>query len=316
MLSCCYLAPMEGVTGYVYRNTHHEFFGNLDKYFMPFLVPNQHRILSARERNDILPEHNQGMTVIPQIMTNSADGFLWAARELEKLGYEEINLNLGCPSGTVVSKGRGSGFLAYPGELNRFLEDVFSGTDMRISIKTRIGKNSPEEFPELMKIFNQYPLEELIIHPRIQTDYYKNAPNLQVFSEGLSQSRNPVVYNGNIFTTEEYRSFHESFPQVDTVMLGRGLIANPGLADEIRGEKPVELSRLKEFHDTLYRRYQETIPGGRNVLFKMKELWFYMSALFPDSEKYMKKIKKAEKTVDYEAAVSLLFRTWVSRKNT
>lgn len=303
-----YFAPMEGVAGYIYRNAHHKLFGTMDKYFTPFIVPNQNKTLSSRELNDILPEHNQGMNVIPQILTNHAEGFLWTANKLKALGYQEINLNLGCPSGTVVSKKRGAGFLAYREELARFLGTVFAGTDRDISIKTRIGKESPDEFYELIQIFNKYPLKELIIHPRIQTDFYKNKPNLQVFGDAVKLSSSPVCYNGDLFTAGAYQEFSAAFPQIKAVMLGRGLIANPGLADRIRTQTAFHKQKLREFHDLVYIQYQETIPGGRNALFKMKELWCYMICLFPDSEKYAKKIKKAERLGDYEAAVADLFR--------
>ena len=175
-----YFAPMEGITGYIYRNAHHTLFPGIDKYFSPFLVPNQNHRFSYREMQDIMPEHNNQIQLVPQILTNQADAFIWTALELKQLGYEEVNLNLGCPSGTVVSKNKGSGFLALRDELDLFLDQVCSELQMKISIKTRIGKDSPDEFDELLRIFNKYPLEELIIHPRIQKDYYKNTPNTDV----------------------------------------------------------------------------------------------------------------------------------------
>lgn len=141
--------------------------------------------------NDILPENNEGMRLVPQILTNDAKGFLQTVEKLEDYGYEEVNLNLGCPSKTVVSKNRRSGFLAMPDELDRFLDEIYRGTQVRISIKTRIGKHSPDEFERLLKIYNQYPVEELIIHPRLQQDFYKNTPNLEVFAEAVRESRNP-----------------------------------------------------------------------------------------------------------------------------
>lgn len=303
-----YFAPMEGITGYVYRSVHHRFFPGVDKYFTPFLSPGPKKLMTPREKNDILPEHNEGIFLVPQILTNQADCFIKCGKELEQYGYKEVNLNLGCPSGTVAAKKKGSGFLEFPEELDRFLDQIFSGLSMEISIKTRIGKEDKEEFDTLLRIYNQYPAKELIIHPRLQTDYYKNTPDLETFGKAFAHSRNPVCYNGDLFTENLWIKFCEKFPDVDTFMLGRGLIRNPALADRIRERKGLEKSRLKEFHDVLCQEYAGVLSGDRNVLFKMKELWFYMGSLFPENQKYMKKIKKAQKLSDYQDAVNSLFR--------
>ena len=166
-----YFAPMEGITGYIYRNAHHRFFPGTDKYFTPFLSPNQNRALNPKEVRDVLPENNEGIYIVPQILTNQADFFLRAAKELKECyGYEEVNLNLGCPSGTVVSKGKGAGFLADPGGLDAFFDQVYAKADVKVSVKTRIGLSSPEEFYGILDIFNRYPLHELIIHPRVRSE--------------------------------------------------------------------------------------------------------------------------------------------------
>ncbi len=254
------------------------------------------------------PQNNEGLCLIPQLLTNNAEDFIHTSKKIMQLGYDEINLNLGCPSGTVVSKNRGSGFLAKRRELDIFLEEVFAQQAMKISIKTRIGKDHPEEFYELMQIFNKYPLEELIIHPRVQKDYYKNSPNLAIFREALAVSKNPVCYNGDIFTVKDYRDFRAAFPGVETMMLGRGLLTNPGLLSEISSGIKLDKKLLKEFHDKIYEDYKRVLFGDRNVLFKMKEIWFYMIHVFSDNAKYAKKIKKAERLHDYDEAVSSLFR--------
>ncbi len=229
-----YMAPLEGITGHVFRRTLCECFGSIDRYFIPFIKPNQHGHLSSRERQDVLPGNNPGMYAIPQILTNSVEDFARTARKLRQYGYQEINLNLGCPSGTVVSKKRGSGFLAFPEELDRFLDGVFEQTDAEVSIKTRIGKDSPEEFGRLLEIYNQYPVKELIIHPRVQKDMYRNHPNWEVFGEACKNSRHPVCYNGDLFCAEAYQKAKEAFPEVDRWMFGRGLLMNPGLCRQIR----------------------------------------------------------------------------------
>ena len=304
-----YLAPLEGLTGYIFRNALAKYFTPLDKYFTPFIAANQKGKLSSRELNDILPEHNPSIKVVPQILTNKAEDFILTTKHLQDYGYDEVNLNLGCPSGTVVSKNRGAGFLAVPDALEQFLEEIFKESSTKISIKTRIGKDSSEEFENLMRIFNEYPLEELIIHPRIQKDYYKYAPRLEVFEEGLRRSRHPVCYNGDLFTVSDYNKLTQRYPKLERVMLGRGLIANPGLVEEIILEKPLDIKTFKAFHDEVYVNYQEVLYGERNVLFKMKEMWFYMSYMFEDIEKCAKKIKKSQRLTDYEAAVEELFAT-------
>jgi len=178
----------------------------------------------------------------------------------------------------------------------------------KISVKTRIGKDYAEEFYDLIEIFNKYPIEELIIHPRIQKDFYKNKPNMKIFKEALILSKNPVCYNGDIVTVEDYKNFSADFPSVGTLMLGRGLLANPGLISDINNNIKLDKNTLKDFHDKIYEDYKRVLFGDRNVLFKMKELWFYMISVFSDNAKYAKKIKKSERLYDYEEAVSSLFK--------
>jgi tRNA-dihydrouridine synthase len=303
-----YFAPMEGLTGYIYRNAHNTFFNKIDKYFAPFIVANQSESFKTRELNDVLPENNQGIALVPQLLTNNAKDFIHCSKKLKLLGYQEVNLNLGCPSGTVVAKNKGAGFLAKRKELDEFLDAVFMEAVTKVSVKTRIGKEEPDEFYELIEIFNKYPLDELIIHPRIQTDFYKNKPNWRMFKEALNLSKNPVCYNGDIFTVEDFKEFTTAFPGVDTVMLGRGLIADPGLVGGITENIKTDKNLLKDFHDKIYEDYKRVLSGDKNVLFKMKELWFYMIPMFTNNEKYAKKIKKAEKLINYEEAVSNLFR--------
>jgi tRNA-dihydrouridine synthase len=303
-----YFAPMEGLTGYIYRNAHNAFFNNIDKYFSPFIPANQSGSLKAKELNDILPENNQGLVLIPQLLTNNAKDFIQTSKRIKILGYKEVNLNLGCPFGTVVSKNKGSGFLSKPRELDKFLDEVFSQSVTKISLKTRLGIDNPEEFYDLIEIFNKYPIEELTIHPRIQKDFYKNKPNLKIFKDALSLSKNPVCYNGDIFTGKDYEEFSACFPGVGSLMLGRGLLANPGLVKDIKNNIKIEKNLLKEFHDRLYNDYKKILFGDANVLYTMKGLWFYMISVFSDNEKYVKKIKKSLKLYDYNEAVSSLFR--------
>lgn len=309
-----YLAPMEEVTGYVYRNVYHAMFGDMDRYFTPFIAPTKKKILKTRERKEVAPENNQGMNVVPQILTNDTEQFLDTCNMLIGQGYHEVNLNLGCPAATVVSKKKGSGFLDNIGRLDQFFETVFEEIaalpeerKCRVSVKTRIGMELPEEFEDIMEVYNRYPFSEIIIHPRLQKDYYQNHPNLDVFGEALKQSAHPVCYNGDIFTKEDYDTFCGRFPTVERVMLGRGVVTNPGLVREIRTGQTITTTELKEYHDRLYAGYREAMGSEKDALFKMKEVWSYLGKMFPESERELKKVRKANRPEEYQEAVRRVF---------
>lgn len=315
-----YFAPMEGITGYLFRNVHHEIYSGIAKYFTPFVTPGSEKGIGARGQKDVLPEYNRNIPLVPQVLTNQAPAFLRTAKILRGYGYPEINLNLGCPSGTVVPKKKGAGFLAFPDELDRFFDEVFSdpaviSKEFVISVKTRIGKLSPDEWPRLMEIYNRYPLHELIIHPRIQTDLYKNQPNLPVFASALAESKNPLVYNGDIFSQDDFDAFHKRFPTVQTVMLGRGLLKNPGLSEALcareagKEAEPFDVSKAKYFLSRLTEEYRRSFSGDRAVLFKLKELWFYLIHSFPNAGKLEKKLKKSSSLEEYEEIVERIFET-------
>lgn len=317
-----YYAPLEGITGFLYRNLYHEYFGTgIDKYFTPFIVPTGGGFTKHKSMKDILPEYNVGMPIVPQLLSNNAEDFLVLAKKLRVLGYDEINLNLGCPYRTVVSKGRGSGFLGRKKELDAFLNQVFEGCQgkMDISVKTRIGLQDLAEWDEILTLYNQYPIKELIIHPRLQKQFYSGKPHKEAFELALAKSKNPLCYNGDIFTKEDYLAFTKAYPQVDKVMIGRGFLVNPGLYQEITQGKVMTKEQLKAFHDRIYKEYRVLMGEDKNTLFKMKELWNYMQYLFVTrkfdadeknavAEKYIKKIRKAMKAAEYEATVNGLFR--------
>ena len=312
-----YMAPLEGVTGFVFRNAYEEFYGKgrVDKYFIPFISPNKSKGYTTREQNDIRPEHNVGINTVPQIMANDPGLFLEAAAMLNDMGYREINLNLGCPSGTVVSKFRGAGFLARPLELDSFLDKVLSSPvmkNMNMSVKTRTGLNSREEFRLLLEIYNDYSLSEVIIHPRVRTDYYKNTPDMEIFKWAVEESRNPVCYNGDIFTIEDYTRFTELCPEVDRIMLGRGFVGNPGIIGQIGHKETPQGSEedgvksadtLKRFTDRLLNDYIRVMDNEVNAMHKMKEVWIYINQFNPGNEKAFKKIKKSHRLSEYQAGV-------------
>ena len=323
-----YGAPMEGVTGYSFRKVHHICYPGIDWYFSPFLSPNQHHAVNPKEKRDILPENNQEVPLIPQVLTNKPELMLAAAKELlDVYGYEEVNLNLGCPSKTVVSKGKGSGFLADPEKLDRFLEEVFmelerapKGSYPNLSVKTRLGMTETEEFGDILKIYNKYPMSELIIHPRVQKEFYKGTPHLESFRWAVENCPHSLCYNGDIWSVEDYIRIKEMFPTVKKFMLGRGLVARPQLVMELqeyeqclaegrewRGSS-IDMQKLKKYHDRLLSQYIEQMLGdGNNVLFKMKECWGFMERHFPEQEKIIKKLKKAGKLSEYEQLAEEFF---------
>ncbi len=302
-----YYAPLEGITGYIQRQTFDKHFGYIDKYFIPFIQPKQHGHFSNREKQDIDLAHNEGLVAIPQLLTNSVHDFLQTAAKLKEMGYTEINLNLGCPARTVVTKGRGSGQLADVQALDQFLADIFEKVQVAVSIKTRIGVEDPAEFEALLPIFQKYPLKELIVHPRVQKEYYEGMPHKEIFSAAMAVKEFPVCYNGDIFSKADYEQLMKQFPNLECVMLGRGLLRNPALAREISGGAPLTKEEVKAYHDELYMKYQSIMSGDKNLLFKMKEFWVYQMASFNDTVKATKKIRKAQRAFQYEDAVNELF---------
>ena len=319
-----YFAPLEGITGYVYRSVHHKYFPGTDRYYMPFVAPNYTKHFKTREKQDVAPENNEGLAAVPQVLSNKADEALWAVEELAGLGYEEVNLNLGCPMPTVARKKKGSGLLKYTDELDTYLDGVFSGMEarpsdrppVRISVKTRLGTDSTEEAEELVRIYNRYPISELIVHPRCQKDLYRGTPDLEAFLLVWQKSTNPVVYNGDITVPADVERIAEmcaaaghglpAARKLESVMIGRGFLADPSLVRQCRGGNKINAEELSAFHDELYSRFQETLPGTKVVLSHMKELWFYMGNLFVDGDKYMKDIRRANNRFQYEAAVRVL----------
>ena len=303
-----YMAPMEGITNHIYRRAYHRFYHPMDKYFTPFISAKPGKQLSFKEICEVSPDTNEGLTVVPQILSNNAEDFIHTALLLkEDYGHTEVNLNLGCPSGTVTAKGKGAGFLAEPERLDAFLYRIYSSLDMKISIKTRIGTHYEEDWDYLLKIYEKYPISELIIHPRIQTDMYKGKPRLAAFQRAQKCLSIPLCYNGDLNSVKAYQNFTEKFPDTQIFMYGRGLISNPCLVSMIRDHQTPDKKILKAFHNQIYEDYQKLLSGEKNILFRMKELWSYMAPTFTNYEKYAKKIKKSQHLSEYESAVNNLF---------
>lgn len=301
-------APMEGITGALFRRLHHQFFPGVDRYYMPFLSPTRDHVFTPRELREILPENNPDAEVIPQLLTKVPEDFLWAAGELAAMGYQTVNLNLGCPSGTVVAKGKGSGMLADPSALDAFLDAVFSRAPCAVSVKTRLGLSDPEEFGPLLEIYNRYPLAELIVHPRVQKDGYRHPVRLEAFAPILAASRHPVCFNGGLVTTQDCRDLVGRFSGICGVMIGQGLVANPALVRQIRGGPGADWEALRAFHEALFGGYSQLFGSAHNAMMRMKELWAYLIRLFRDSGPYAKRLRKARDPQTFSQAVDAVFQ--------
>ena len=328
-------APMEGITGYPFRNAFQQCFPGVDRFYTPFLSANDTFSFTTREIRDTDPQNNIVPDLVPQIITNNAEMFVWAVEEMMKLGYREVNINLGCPSGTVVAKGKGSGMLRYPDRLDEFFETAFNllakkniryqnitneytgeadsdtqASDKQsvlISVKTRIGIYDKSEAEGLIPIFNRYPLSDVIVHSRVQKEIYRGEVHYDIFRDFIESSKHHLVYNGDICTKEDFEKIKEMFPEIDTVMIGRGLLMNPALVREIKGGEKLTLPEVKAFHKTLLSNYVPEMGSDKNLLFKVKEYWNWLSKSFTGSDKYMKEIRKSRSLPEYEAAVRTLF---------
>ena len=324
-----YFAPMEGITSYAFRDVHHRFFPGMDRYYTPFLMANQTKTFKRKELRDILPENNQGITVIPQILGNHAEDCLAGIRTLASYGYQEINFNLGCSMPQVANRGRGAGFLSRTAELDAFFEKLFDGLvhddglpEIRISVKTRIGDNAPEEAAGLLAIYNRYPICELIVHPRLRTDLYRNSPNLEVFSMFYEECTHPLCYNGDILSAEAYRDIVRRFPDLQAIMLGRGLIKDPSLATVVRGGREADGALLETYLLALREGYLSYMQSDNQVLPHMKEIWFYMSWHFeqrtsseaaaqdPRIAQAMKALRKARRWEEFRSSQHILLQCW------
>lgn len=298
---------MEGVTDYVFRRVQAKHFVPADKYYTPFISPTATHRFSNKQLREFLPENNEGINLVPQLIGHNAEDFLWAAEEIKAMGYCEVNFNLGCPSGTVVSKKKGSGLLSEREMLTQFFDEVFEKSPVNISVKTRIGRLDAEEFSALLELFSAYPIRELIIHPRLQAQQYKGTPYLSAWETALAQYELPLCYNGDLFTADKISSFLESYPQTERIMLGRGLVANPAIIGELRNGVKAQKSEIKDFHDELLSESHARIGQEKPLIMHMKELWFYLGSSFADADKPLKNIKKAQSLADYVLAVNALF---------
>ena len=296
-----YFAPMEGITDSIYRRLHHKYFGGVDRYYMPFLSPTVHRQLTHKEERELPMADSEAFCAVPQILTKVPEDFLWAAQVCKDRGYGEVNLNAGCPSGTVVSKSKGSGMLRDLSALDAFLDQVFSGAPLPVSVKTRLGMEDPEEFPAILEIYNRYPIRELTIHPRVRKQFYDGEICAKMFRYAQENSRNPLCFNGDIRSKAEA----DTISGVEAVMIGRALVGDPGMLLE----GGTNVKTLEAFHNELLDIYTEVFGGGRNAMFRLKENWHMLIGHFDGSEKLWKRLRKTTDLAEFKAITAEIFHT-------
>ena len=299
-----YFAPMEGLTDSIYRRLHHKYFPGVDRYYMPFLSPTNHRTLTHKEDRELPLADSVGFAAVPQILTKVSEDFLWAAQVCQDRGYDEVNLNVGCPSGTGVSKGKGSGMLRDAAALDRFLEEIFQGSPLPISVKTRLGLENPEEFPALLEVFNRYPIKELTIHPRVRKQFYDGGIHMDWFDYAVEHSSNPLCYNGDILSLADAEALQRKYPQIDAIMIGRGLIADPGMLSG-----GTDAKALEGFMNELMAVYEVEFGGSRNAIFRLKENWGFLHDRFEGCDKLWKRLRKTTDADEFKSISAEIFHT-------
>lgn len=291
------LAPIRGVTDYIFRNIYSKYFSGFDSAMAPFITTFAGTEIKEKVLRDILPENNEGMKVIPQIIGKNPEEFIVLAKAMFELGYEEINWNLGCPHKLVAKKGRGSGLLPTPDIIDNILEKVISEIPNKLSVKIRLGRKSTDEVYKLIPVFNKYPLSEITIHPRTGLQMYEGKPYIEIFADIYKEFKMPVVYNGDIYTLEDYNNLSQRFPEINKWMIGRGALINPFLPELIKDPKEIEynerIKKVIDFHNHLYEAHRARLSGPAPILGRMKEFWKYYAIQFEDNTKPLKKILKS-----------------------
>ncbi len=306
-------SPLQGFTDFRFRNAFHKYFGGIDTFYSPYIKLNGKLVVKGSYERDILPENNSTLQVIPQIITNDAEEFLFVAKYVKQLGYNELNWNLGCPYPMVAKSGMGSGLICNTGRIDEILERAHNETDIIVSMKMRMGYDNPSEILDVFPILEKYPIKNIAIHARIGKQLYKGGVDLDSFQKCLDVSKHKLYYNGDITSVEKFRMLKERFPSIDHFMIGRGLIADPFLPSMIKNnttEYPKNRFEIfEEFHDTIYRDYDAYLQGPTPIKMKMLGFWEYFSESFSNPQKTYKKIKKAGNSKHYEEAVREIFRS-------
>ncbi|UGS21791.1 tRNA dihydrouridine synthase [Flavobacterium cyclinae] len=306
-------SPLQGFTDFRFRNAFHKYFGGIDTFYSPYIKLNGKLVIKGSYERDILPENNSTLEVIPQIITNDAEEFLFVAKYVQQFGYKELNWNLGCPYPMVAKCGMGSGLISNTSQIEHILNRLHNETNIIVSMKMRMGYENPTEILDVFPILEQYPIKNIAIHARIGKQLYKGGVDLDSFQKCLDTSKQKIYYNGDITSVNKFKELQERFPSVDHWMIGRGLIADPFLPSMIKNnttEYPKNRFEIFEaFHDEIYREYDAYLQGPTPIRMKMLGFWEYFSQSFSNPQKTFKKIKKANNSKNYEAAVKEIFKT-------
>ncbi len=304
-------SPLQGFTDFRFRNAFNELFGGIDTFYSPYIRLNGKLVVKTAYERDILPENNSELEVIPQIMTNDADEFLFVSNYVQKLGYKELNWNLGCPYPMVTKRGMGAGLISEADKIDAILERVHSESDILVSMKMRMGYDDSNEILATLPILDKYPLKNIAIHARIGKQLYKGGVDLIAFQKCIDATKHTLYYNGDITSVNVFRELQERFPTINHWMIGRGLISDPFLPSMIKKdtiEYPEnKLALFQQFHDRLYQEYSESLSGPKHLTMKMFHFWEYFSSTFNNPHKTLKKIKKAKSIYKYNAAVKEIF---------
>ncbi len=309
-----YQAPLQGFTDFSFRKVISESFGGIDKYFIPYLSFGKWREIKKSQLREVFPENNSDLPVVPQVLFSDVAEIYDLISILIDYGYPEINLNLGCPYPMATNKGRGAAWLEKPNDLNKILQELFDrGFPAKFSVKMRAGLTNDQDFRSIIETLNQFPLEEVIFHPRTASQMYTGKANPQLFTEAHSLLKHPMVYNGDIFSLDDLQEVQTLLPEQNNWMIGRGLLTNPALALQLKGEvlDAKELrKKKKEFHDVLLENYSRRLQGDSHILMKMNQFWTYFSESFENPHKAMKLVKKSGSLLKYNAAVVEIFRSF------
>lgn len=305
-------SPLQGFTDFRFRNAFNHYFGGIDTFYAPYIRFNNKLIIKNSYQLDLQLENNTELEVIPQIMTNDADEFLFVVDYIQELGYKELNWNLGCPYPMVTNRGMGSGLICDPEKINHILDRVHSETDIIVSMKMRMGYENPEEILDVFPILDRYPLKNIAIHARIGKQLYKGGVNLEAFQRCVESTKHKLYYNGDITTVAKFKEMQTRFPSIDHFMIGRGLIADPFLPSMIKNDTTAYPENrwdiFREFHDTIYQQYDAALSGPTPIKMKMQGFWEYFSQTFSNPQKTFKKIKKANNPKAYQQAVTEILR--------
>ena len=303
------LAPFQGITDVVYRNVFKKHFAGIGKFYTPFFTGIQKDNSKSLRGEEISPDFNDVKTVVPQILSNTAEEIIRFANQCKSIGYTEYNLNMGCPFPRVANKTRGCGLMADPDRTIKMLNDVFEQIDgIKFSIKCRLGYYNDEEIYAFVDTFNTLNFSEIIIHPRIGKQMYTGEASIDKFKALIQLINKPLVYNGDIFDVEKYNMVAPFAP----IMLGRGLLTNPFLAEQIQHieNQKDKKHRLHDFVVDLYVERLRHAGGSPKIIGSMKELWKYMMNIFDDSQNVWRKVKKVNHLDEYETAVETIFNEY------